>query len=55
MIIEWIVLQKEGGKISRMTLKELKQIKLENGQEIPTLEEFIERVNKPMNVFLTEF
>jgi len=37
-----------------MTLKELKQIKLENGQEIPTLEEFIERYKGKVKLLMLD-
>jgi glycerophosphoryl diester phosphodiesterase len=42
------------GKVSRMTLSELKQIKLENGQEIPTLEEFIEKYKGKVKLLMLD-
>ena len=42
------------GKISRMTLSELKQIKLDNGQEIPTLEEFIEKYKGKVKLLMLD-
>ncbi|MFH1610896.1 MAG: glycerophosphodiester phosphodiesterase family protein [Patescibacteria group bacterium] len=42
------------GKISKMTLAELKQVEMNNGQKIPTLEEFIEKYKGKVKLLMLD-